>query len=425
MEYSDIIKKMKYKETLSYSEIKKIVFDYTNNKIKDSDMIEFLKLVCKNKLSFRETLDLTDVMIKTGNTIDLSGVEKNTVDKHSTGGIGDKVSLIVGPIVASLSLAMPKMSGKGLGITGGTIDKLESIPGYNVNLSNKEFIKILNKVGVCIISQSDNIVPADKKIYALRDISGTALNESLIASSIMSKKIASSSDVIVIDMKVGKGAFMKDIKSATKLSKLMIRIANCYNKKLICVLTNMNEPLGRNIGNALEIEEVIKFFDGYRDEALEKVVLTIASYMVSYGKMISLTKAKEEVELVLNNNKAKETFYKWIKAQGGDLEKFVIKSKKVEILSKKDGYIKEIDAYRVGNLVKNLGGGRKKKEDAIDYNVGVVLNKTIGDKVKENDILGTIYYNKIPKDMKKEFLESFIIDNRIPKTKRTILKVIK
>ena len=425
MEYSDIIKKMKYKETLSYSEIKKIVFDYTNNKIKDSDMIEFLKLVCKNKLSFRETLDLTDVMIKTGNTIDLSGVEKNTVDKHSTGGIGDKVSLIVGPIVASLSLAMPKMSGKGLGITGGTIDKLESIPGYNVNLSNKEFIKILNKVGVCIISQSDNIVPADKKIYALRDISGTALNESLIASSIMSKKIASSSDVIVIDMKVGKGAFMKDIKSATKLSKLMIRIANCYNKKLICVLTNMNEPLGRNIGNALEIEEVIKFFDGYRDEALEEVVLTIASYMVSYGKMISLTKAKEEVEFVLNNNKAKETFYKWIKAQGGDLEKFVIKSKKVEILSKKDGYIKEIDAYRVGNLVKDLGGEKKKKEDAIDYNVGVVLNKTIGDKVKENDILGTIYYNKIPKDMKKEFLESFIIDNRIPKTKKTILKVIK
>lgn len=425
MIYEKIIDKLRKKEDLLYNDIKIMVNDYVNDKISDEIMTEFLKLICKNKLSLRETLDLTDIMIKSGEKLDLSLLDKNTVDKHSTGGIGDKVSLIVGPIVASLGLAMPKMSGRGLGITGGTIDKLESIDGYKVNLEKKEFIKILNEIGVSIISQSNNIVPADKKIYSLRDVTGTVDNDSLIAASIMSKKIASSSDVIVIDMKVGNGAFKKDVKSAVKLSKMMIKIANAYNRKLICILTDMNEPLGMNIGNALEIEEVIDFFNGFRDDKLEKVVTTIASYMVSYGKMIPLEKAKREVETTLNNNKAKEVFYKWIEAQGGNINKLTIKAKQKEIYSPKDGYISSLDASKIGLLVRDLGAGRKEKNDKIDYNVGIILNKTKTDKIKEDELLGTIYYNNKLEDMEQRFIDAFVITNKKQKQKEVILKIIK
>lgn len=425
MQNSDIIKKLKKREPLTYSEIKKEVDDYVNDKLSDEEMTTFLKLICRNKLCFRETLDLTDIMLKSGESINLKQVEKNIVDKHSTGGIGDKVSLIVGPIVASLGLAMPKMSGRGLGITGGTIDKLKSIPGYDVNISKNKFINILNEVGVSIIAQNANIVPADKKIYALRNSIGLVNDNALIASSIMSKKIACSADVIVIDMKVGKGAFMKNMIDATKLSRIMTKIANAYNKKLICVLTDMNEPLGYNIGNALEVQEAIEFFNGVRDEKLEKVVTTISAYLVSYGKMIPLKQAKMQVLNTLENGRAKNKFYAWIKAQNGKIDKLNIKADVKEIYSKKEGYIKEIDAFKVGTLVKDLGAGRENKEDKIDYNVGVILNKKTGDRIKENELIATVYYNKRVKNMEEKLIDCFDIKPSKEKKKDIILKIIK
>lgn len=393
MNVNSILEEMKRRK-LKYNEIEFLVNGYVSNQISDEDMTIFLKNVCEKGLSFKETCFLTDIMIKSGETLDLNKVNGVCVDKHSTGGIGDKVSLIVGPIVASLGLKMPKMSGRGLGITGGTIDKLESIPGYKVDIDEKRFIEILNKVGVSIISQSKNLVPADKKIYALRNQTNTVDNASLIASSIMSKKIASSSNVIVIDMKVGKGAFMEDIKSASKLSKMMIKIGKKYNKKVVCILTDMNSPLGKNIGNALEVKEVIDFFEGNKDKRLEEVVTTIAIHLVSLGKNISLNAAKKEVEEVINNGKAKDKFYEWIKEQGGNIKELEINANSIKITSDKEGYVTSIDATIIGEIVKNLGAGRIKKEDSIDYSVGIVLNKTVGDKVNVGDTLCTCYYNK-------------------------------
>ena len=254
-----ILKKLELKKKLNEEEITKIVNDFNEDKITKEEMAAFLKLVYKNGLSLEETFYLTKAMLNSGEIVDLSKVEKTVVDKHSTGGIGDKVSLIVGPIVASLDLAIAKMSGRSLGFTGGTIDKLESIPGYDVNISERKFINMLNKIGVSIISQTGNIAPADKKIYALRDVTNTTDSIPLIASSIMSKKIACGSNIIVIDLKVGSGAFMKNVRSATKLAKTMIKIGEYFNKKVICILTDMNSPLGYTVGNALEVEEVIEY----------------------------------------------------------------------------------------------------------------------------------------------------------------------
>ena len=425
MKNTKVLRKLELKEKLTYEEISNIINDYDKNKISNEEMTAFLKLVCKNGLTFDEIIYLTDVMIKSGEIVDLSKVKKTTVDKHSTGGIGDKVSIIVAPIVASLNLAMAKMSGRSLGYTGGTIDKLESIPGYEVNLSEQKFINILNKVGMSIISQTKDIAPADKKIYALRDVTNTVESTALIASSIMSKKIASGSNIIVIDLKVGNGAFMKNIRSASKLARTMIKIAEAYNKKLVCVLTDMNAPLGFNVGNALEIEEAINYFDGKREKRLDKVVKTIATYLVSLGKNISLTEAKKQVNEVLNNGLAKEKFYEWIKSQNGKIDKLEINANKLDTISPKNGYIKGIDALKIGELVKDLGAGREKLNDAIDYSVGISFNKTIGSKVKENDVIATVYYNKEIKNIKNKVLNSIIISERKSKKKDVILKIIK
>ncbi len=425
MKAIDIIEKKKNNEKLEYKEIEYMVNSYVKGKINDKTMSDFVWQIYYNGLNIEETYFLTDVMIKSGETIDLSSLNKPVVDKHSTGGVGDKITLIVSPIVACAGVCVPKMSGRGLGLTGGTVDKLESITGYKLNLTKKQFLEELDKVGCAVISQSEKIAVADKKIYALRNEIGAVDSIPLIASSIMSKKIASGSDVIIIDLKVGKGAFMKNIKSATKLAKTMVKIGEYYDKKVICTLSDMNIPLGRNIGNVLEVKEAMDFFDGKYDKRLYELSVYISSLMISSAKKISFTNAKKLVINLLESGHAKNKFYEWIKSQGGNIHKLKDKAKKVDIISTKTGYVNSIDSNLIAELVFNLGAGRVKKTDPVDYAVGVTLNKVIGDKVKEGEVLGTIYYNKKLDGMDKLFINSFKIEKKKKRVKKIIIKTIK
>ncbi len=419
MDSKSIIDKKIKNKVLTYNEIKYIVESFICGKVSERNMTLFIKAIYNNGLSFNETLCLTDVMIRSGVIVDLSFINGVTVDKHSTGGVGDKTSIIVLPICASLGLYVPKMSGRSLGITGGTVDKLESIPGFKSELSDNEFKSIINEVGCIDICQTKDIAIADKKIYSLRDKTGYVDSIPLIASSIMSKKIACSSDNIVIDLKVGKGAFMKNIKDASKLARLMIKIGKYYNKKVVCVLTDMNNPLGLNIGNKLEIKEVIKFFNGIYDKRLYDLVVSLSSYMVSISKNISFNYSRVLVLKSLKDGSAKNKFYEWIKAQGGDLSSLYIDAKRIDVRSEKEGYIKLIDASLIGNVSSRLIGKKK------DFNTGIVLRKVIGDYVKKNDVIASIYYNKEVENMISNVKDSFkYSDNKI-KEKNIILKVIK
>ncbi len=417
--------KKEEKKQLTYEEIEYVVNSFVKKEISDKEMSRFLMAVYNNGLSYKETYFLTDVMIKSGKIIDLSEIHKPIVDKHSTGGIGDKTTLIVAPIVASLGLAVAKMSGRSLGFTGGTIDKLESIHGYDVNLSADIFFKNVNNIGISVISQSEDVAIADKKIYALRDEIGAVNSMPLIASSIMSKKIASGAPSIVIDLKVGKGAFMKNKKDAVKLSKIMIKLGKEYNKKVVCILTNMDYPLGTSVGNVIEVKEVIEFFDGKYDKRLKDLVVNISSNMVSLGKKISFKKAEELVLKSLEDYSAKAKFYEWVKTQNGDISKLKDKASQIVIKSDKVGFINDIDALKIAELVSSLGAGRKNKEDVIDHAVGVKLNKTIGDYVKKGDILGTIFYNKKQENVNNIFMNSFIIEENKKKISNIIIKKIK
>ncbi len=425
MKVKDIILKKQNKEQLDYKEIEYMVNSYVKDKIDDKVMSDFIWAIYNNGLSIEETYYLTDVMIKSGEVIDLSSLNKKVVDKHSTGGVGDKITLIVSPIVASSGVCVPKMSGRGLGLTGGTVDKLESISGYKLNLSKKEFLNSLNKVGCAVISQSEKIAVADKKIYALRNEIGAVDSIPLIASSIMSKKIASGSDIIIIDLKVGEGAFMKTIKDATKLAKTMVKIGKYYNKKVICTLSDMNIPLGSNIGNALEVKEAIDFFNGKYDKRLYELSVYISSLMISSAKNISMSNAKKLVINLLESGHAKNKFYEWIKFQGGDINKIKDKARKYIVISNKSGYVNGIDALTLSKLVFDLGAGRVKKTDKIDYAVGVMLNKKIGDRVLKGEILGVIFYNKKVENMDKIFENSFKIEKQKKRNKKIIIKTIK
>ena len=424
MKAVEITYKKNNKEKLSYDEIKYMVNSYVKNKISDSTMSEFLWAIYYNGLSIEETYYLTDVMIKSGETIDLSHIDKKVVDKHSTGGVGDKITLIVSPIVACAGVCVPKMSGRSLGLTGGTVDKLESIEGYKLKISKEDFIEELKKVGCAVISQSDKIAVADKKIYALRDEIGAVDSIPLIASSIMSKKIASGSDII-IDLKVGAGAFMKNIKDATLLAKTMVKIGKYYNKKVICTLSDMNTPLGRNIGNSLEVKEVIDFFNGKYDKRLYELAVYISSLMISTARGISQRKAKQIVVNLIESGHAKNKFIEWIKYQGGDLKKLKDNAKKYIVMSQENGYVNKVDSLKLAKLVYDLGAGRHKKTDKIDYAVGVILNKTIGSKVTKGEILGVVFYNKKVKDFEERFVDAFTIEKKKKPVKKIILKTVK
>ena len=421
MRMYDIIEKKKNKLSLTKEEIEFFVNGYVFNEIPDYQVSSLLMAIVLNGMDDLEVANLTLAMANSGDKLNLNF---NTVDKHSTGGVGDKTTLIVTPIVACLDCKVAKMSGKGLGYTGGTIDKLESIPGFKVQLDNKEFVNQINNINLAIISQTENIAPADKKIYALRDVTATVESIPLIASSIMSKKIASGSKNLVLDIKVGSGAFMKDVDSAKKLGETMVSIGKIASINTVAILSNMNEPLGNNIGNNLEVLEAIEVLKGNGPKDLIDISIELASHMVSITKGIDYIAAKEKVIEVLNNGTALNKFYDLIKYQGGDISKLSHNSKyEYKIYSKINGYITKMDTAKIGKISSMLGAGRIKKDDTIDYAAGIVLNKKINDYVNINDLLATLYTDK-ELDLTEDYLSCLeITDNRIDN--ELILGVIK
>ncbi|MBP3461236.1 MAG: thymidine phosphorylase [Bacilli bacterium] len=424
MNIIDIIVKKKNKQELTYEEIKFSIDNYLNGNIKDYQMSSLLMAIVINGMTEEETINLTKIMIDSGEVIDLSQINGKVVDKHSTGGVGDKTTLVLVPLVASLGIKVAKMSGRGLGHTGGTIDKLESIEGFNVTLTDEQFIEQVNKIGCAIISQTKNIVPADKKLYALRDVTGTTESIPLIASSIMSKKIASGANYIVIDVKVGNGALMKNIEDAKTLANLMIKIGNAYNRKVVCVLSNMEEPLGKNIGNGLEVQEAIETLKGNGPEDLTELVLTLGSIMTSLSLNITEQEARDLLKENIKNGKALEKFKELVISQNGNIENINIEENKISIKSTKDGFIKKIDAYKLGEIARLIGAGRLNKEDEIDYGVGLVLNKKVGDLLFENEELLKIYSNNKNIEIKK-ITDCFeIVEEKIEKPK-LIIEIIK
>lgn len=390
----DIIEKKKKKQELTKEEIDFFVKGFLSGEIKDYQISSLLMAICLNDMTDEETINLTFTMLDSGDKIDLSKIEGTKVDKHSTGGVGDKTSIILAPLVASTGVKIAKMSGRGLGHTGGTIDKLEAIEGFQTSLTEEEFINNVNDISVAITGQTGNIAPADKKLYALRDVTGTVNSIPLIASSIMSKKLASGADKIVIDLKVGNGALVNNIDEARRLGHLMVKIGKNAGKEVICFLTNMNEPLGHNIGNGLEILECIDVLNGKGPDDLKKLIIELASTMVSLGKNITKEEALKMVTDNLNNGKAYQKFLDFVERQHGNIEHISISDKTLSVKSNKDGFVTDIDTLKLGEIVRSLGAGRLNKEDKIDYGVGLIINKKVGDFIIEGEELVKIYYNE-------------------------------
>ena len=417
MRMFDIIEKKKNKQELTKEEIKFVVENYTNGSVPDYQMSALLMAICINGMNDNEINYLTYYMLNSGDRIDLS-MFNNTVDKHSTGGVGDKTTLIVTPIVASLGDKVAKMSGRGLGFTGGTVDKLESIKGYNISLTKDEFINQVRDINIALIGQSSSIALADKKIYALRDVTATVSSIPLIASSIMSKKIASGAKNLVLDVKVGKGAFMKDIESAKKLATQMVKIGMSFNINTVALLTNMDIPLGNNIGNILEVKEAIDVLNNKGPSDLREVSIYIATLMHSITNNISFNESYKMVINSINNGKAYAKFKELVSRQGGVLE-FDNPTYEYKIYSKKEGYINSMDTERIGKISVSLGAGRLTKEDQIDYTAGIVINKKINDYVKVGDLIATFYSSKISdfKDLENEYLDCLNYSNEKIDTK--------
>lgn len=409
------IEKLAKKEILSYEELDNLFTGYLNDKVTDEEMTKVLKLICKNGLSKEEIFNLTDIFIKSGNVF-----EKNVlfIDKHSTGGVGDKTTLIALPILASLGVKISKMSGKALGHTGGTIDKLNSI-GVKTDLTREEFYESIDKTNMVISSQTDNLCPLDKKVYALRDVTGTTKSVPLIAVSIMSKKIASGAGKILIDVKVGKGALIETLNEAEELANIMIAIGKKYDRKVICMLTRMDNPLGSNIGNKLEVLEVIDILKNDKQNDLRTLCIEMASFMYSMSENIPKEKAKKLVEESLKTGKAYQNFEKYITLQGGILEEIPLKP--YELKSQKNGFIKSINSFEIGTYSMKLGAGRKNKNDDIDYNAGIVLTKGVGDYVKKGETLCLLYGKSIKYE---ELYSAFKISLLKPISKNIIIKVI-
>ena len=428
MRMLDLIRKKKTGQELTKEEIEFFVSGYVQNAIPDYQVSALLMSIWFNGLSLNETVALTNAMVKSGEVVDLSFINDVVVDKHSTGGIGDKTSLIVLPIVASLGVPIAKMSGRGLGFTGGTIDKLESIEGFKTELSLEQFKENVRRYGLCLVGQMGNLVPADKKIYALRDVTETVDSIPLIASSIMSKKIASGADAIVLDVKVGSGAFMKDIESAEKLAQVMVKIGKEMKRNTIAILSNMDQPLGNSVGNKIEVQEVVRFLrDNIWENDLYELSVEIATYMyLLSGKIDNLDKAKEKVIEVIRNKSAYNKFTEFVNAQGGNIEsieKLDVKHQ-IDIVSEQDGYVKEINSEEVGIATMMLGAGRERKEDSIDHEVGVKLHVKIGDKISKGDKLFTIYSNKDNNDDVKTKLANSITITKEKVTKPPVIHKI-
>ena len=421
MNIVEIINKKRLGKILSEEEIAYAVNGYLSGEVKDYQMSSLLMAIVLKGLTNHEIVALTTIMLNSGEKLDLSSLG-TVVDKHSTGGVGDKTTLIVAPIVASCGGRVAKMSGRGLGHTGGTIDKLESIPGFQVALDEKAFLNQVKTIGLAVVSQTNNLVPADKKIYALRDVTGTVESIPLIASSIMSKKIASGAKKLVIDVKVGKGALIKTLKDAQKLAKLMIQIGTSHGIEVVCILSNMDIPLGNNIGNALEVEEAMEVLQG-KTGNLTDLCIEIATQMVHLDLNISPREAKALVQKNIANGNAYHKFLEFISAQGGNLSKLPKSTYQYEILSKKSGFIDTIDALALGKLSMHLGAGRLNLNDKLDYGAGIILNKKVGDKVNVGDVLMTLYTSKEfnPENIS---IESFLITNEPPKLSPLIYQIM-
>lgn len=423
MKMYDLINKKKKKETLTKEEIEFMVQGFTNGTIPDYQMSAFLMAVCLNGMNQEETAALTVAMANSGDILDLSQIHGVKVDKHSTGGVGDKTSLVLSPMIAALGVPVAKMSGRGLGHTGGTIDKLESFPGFSTTISTEQFIQNVNKVKMAIVGQTANLAPADKKIYALRDVTATVDNLSLIASSIMSKKIASGSDVIVLDVKTGSGAFMKSYEDSLALAKEMVQIGTIAGRQTFAVITDMNQPLGKNVGNTLEVIEAIETLKGNGPEDLLRVSITLASYMlIGAGIAKDVEEATEKLYQTIENRSALDKFAEFISAQGGDskavydTEILPKASIEEEVGAPVSGFITNIHTDEVGMTSLILGGGRETKDSIIDLSVGIRLHKKLGDYVNQGDSLATLYANDSSKlqEAKQRFLQAYVIGSEKP-----------
>ncbi|MED4400795.1 pyrimidine-nucleoside phosphorylase [Metabacillus fastidiosus] len=417
MRMVDLIEKKRDGRQLTKEEIQFIIKGYTDESIPDYQMSALLMAVFFQGMSEQECAELTMAMIQSGDTIDLSGIEGIKVDKHSTGGVGDTTTLVLGPLVAAVGVPVAKMSGRGLGHTGGTIDKLEAVPGFHMELSNEEFIKLVNENKIAIVGQSGNLTPADKKLYALRDVTATVNSIPLIASSVMSKKIAAGADAIVLDVKTGAGAFMKDIDDAKELARTMVNIGNTVGKKAVAIISDMSQPLGYAIGNALEVREAIATLRGEGPKDLEELCLTLGSHMVYLAnKASSFEEARKMLTDAIESGKAIETMKAFLQAQGGDpavvdqVEKLPQAEYKIKLEAKESGYISEIIANEIGTAAMILGAGRETKESKIDLSVGIELHKKVGDRVEQGDTLVTIHSNRENvEDVKKKLYESIKI----------------
>ncbi len=431
MRMYDIILKKRNGQELDRKEIEFFVSGYTAGEIPDYQASALCMAIYFKGMTERETASLTDAMARSGDRVDLTCFGELSADKHSTGGVGDKTSFIVGPIVASLGGKVTKMSGRGLGHTGGTVDKLESIPGYKINLTNEEFISQVDKVGMAIIGQSGNLTPADKKLYALRDVTATVDSIPLITSSIMSKKIASGSHSIVLDVKVGSGAFMKTPEQAKKLAENMVEIGKRCGRNMAALLTNMDAPLGNAIGNALEIKEAVAVLKGKQGGDLKEVCVALSATMVSLIYGISQEEAAERVIKTLDSGEAYEKMREWIVAQGGDIayiddtSLFPKTAFEYEVKSECDGFITAMDAEAIGMAAVVLGAGRRTKDDDIDYAAGIVINKKTGDKVSKGDTLCTLYTNdeSAIEDAKERYISSLTFNKNKKEPKPVIYKI--
>ena len=425
----DLIQKKKEGKKHTQEEIKFLVENYTNGNIEDYQMSAWLMAVCFKGLDDEETAHLTQAFVESGDILDFSSISDSVADKHSTGGVGDKVTLALIPILAELGVYTAKLSGRGLGFTGGTIDKLEAIPNFRAELNNDEFFKQIEKIKVAISSQSPNLTPADGKIYALRDVTATVDNKSLICASVVSKKIASGANSIVLDVKYGSGAFLKTPQEAQELGDLMIKTGKLLNRNIDVVISSMEQPLGYAIGNSLEVIEALEFLKGNYKQDLYEITLELAiKTLLNCKKANDYESAKKMVDEVIQNGSALEKFKEIIIHQGGnpniidDYSLFEVGKNKVDIIAIKDGYIKNLIALDVAHSAKLLGAGRDKKSDKIDFGAGIILNKKIGDKVLKNEVIMELYYNDVSENKLNDAIKiaqnSFeISDSEIQKPK--------
>ncbi len=429
MRMYDLIKKKRDGKALTSQEIKWFIENYVKGQIPDYQVSALLMAIYFNGMDLEETTALTFAVRDSGDTLNFSGVNGIRVDKHSTGGVGDKTSLIVAPIVATLGVKVAKMSGRGLGHTGGTIDKLESIPGFNTSLGVDEFLEIVNRVGIAIVGQSAELAPADKLLYALRDVTATVESLPLIVSSIMGKKLAADDDCIVLDVKTGSGSFMKTVEDSKRLARLMVDIGKQAGKKMLALITDMDRPLGYNIGNILEVKEAVATLKGNGPEDLTEICIALASHMLELAQKGSYEQCEQKVKQVISDGSALKTLADMVEAQGGDAKViydtslFEQAKYSREVKAPRDGYIVKVDTEGYGTSALLLGAGRNTKEDVIDFTAGIILSKKTGDFVKAGETIATLYTNTCSKldGAEQKLIESTVIDDQKPAYKPIIL----